>query len=90
MPLFKPTENDENKEFNEANYANKIAKYLQTDHNEAYVSEKELLDVIPLLPKIFSEPLTIFSDCFSFFKFIYHHIKDVLLRLDYNFYYNKQ
>lgn len=46
----------ENKEFNEANYANKIAKYLQTDHNEAYVSEKELLDVIPLLPKIFSEP----------------------------------
>ena len=46
----------ENKEFNEANYAKKIAEYLQTNHNEAYVSEKELLDVIPLLPKIYSEP----------------------------------
>ena len=49
----------ENKEFNEANYAKKIAEYLQTNHNEAYVSEKELLDVIPLLPKIYSSHLQI-------------------------------
>lgn len=44
------------KDFNEANYAKKISQHLQTDHNEAYVSEKDLLDVIPLLPNIYCEP----------------------------------
>ena len=34
----------------------KISQHLQTDHNEAYVSEKDLLDVIPLLPNIYCEP----------------------------------
>lgn len=45
------------KEFNEASYAKDIAMHLGTDHTELYVSEKELLDTVPLLPAIFSEPL---------------------------------
>ena len=44
------------KKFNEAHYAKKIADYLKTDHHEMYVSNNDLLDVIPQLPEIYSEP----------------------------------
>jgi asparagine synthase (glutamine-hydrolysing) len=43
-------------QFNEAPEAKKIAEYLGTDHTEYYVSAKEALEVIPLLPEIFDEP----------------------------------
>jgi asparagine synthase (glutamine-hydrolysing) len=49
------SEND----FNEAQYAKKIAKHLGTNHTELYVSSKAAMDVIPKLPTIYDEP---FSD----------------------------
>jgi asparagine synthase (glutamine-hydrolysing) len=49
----------DDKNHNEAINAKKIANYLNTDHTELYLNEKDILDVIPLLPFIFDEP---FSD----------------------------
>jgi len=46
----------EEQDFNEANFAKKISNHLKTDHSEAYVSEKDLINVIPLLPEIYCEP----------------------------------
>lgn len=46
----------EEKQYNEAEYAKDIAAHLNTDHTELYVSEKELLEVIPKLSEIFTEP----------------------------------
>jgi asparagine synthase (glutamine-hydrolysing) len=42
--------------YNEANYAAKVAKHLNTNHNELYVSDKNVRDVIPLIPQIYDEP----------------------------------
>lgn len=41
---------------NEARDSKKIAERLGTDHTELYISEKEIKDVIPMLPKFYSEP----------------------------------
>lgn len=46
----------ENKQFNEATHAKQISKHLGTEHHELYVSDKELLDVIPKLSTIYDEP----------------------------------
>jgi asparagine synthase (glutamine-hydrolysing) len=46
-------------EYNEATYAKEVASYLQTDHTELYVTEKQAMEVIPKLPFIYDEP---FSD----------------------------
>ena len=45
--------------YNEAKHAKEVAKYLNTDHAELYVSHQDALNVIPKLPKIYDEP---FSD----------------------------
>ncbi len=42
--------------YNEAHHAKKIAEYLGTDHTEYYVSEKEALDIVDMLPDMFDEP----------------------------------
>ena len=42
--------------YNEADHAKDIAAHLETDHQEFYVTGKEALDVIPLLPTIYDEP----------------------------------
>jgi asparagine synthase (glutamine-hydrolysing) len=46
----------EDPKFNEAQYAKSIANYLGTDHSELYISEGQMLEVIPDLSKIFCEP----------------------------------
>ncbi len=43
-------------EYDEAQYAKCIAGHLGTDHTELYVTSQEARDVIPKLPRIYSEP----------------------------------
>jgi len=45
---------DEN--YNEANYAKEIAKYLGTEYTEHYCSKQDAMDIIPKLPTIYDEP----------------------------------
>lgn len=45
------------KKYDEANYAKQVARHLGTDHTEFYVSAKDVLDVVPLLPAMFNEPM---------------------------------
>lgn len=46
----------ENNDYNEANYARKIAQYLETEHAELYLTEKDIYSVVPKLPYIYDEP----------------------------------
>ncbi|WP_111709652.1 asparagine synthase (glutamine-hydrolyzing) [Lutibacter citreus] len=46
------------KEYNEAEHAKKVANHIGTDHHEAYITSKEVLDIVPLLPKIYTEPFS--------------------------------
>lgn len=46
-------------DYNEAQHATAIARHLGTDHTEFCLTEKEAMEVIPLLPDIYDEP---FSD----------------------------
>ena len=42
--------------YDEAPYAKAVAKHLGTDHTELYMSEDDVVDVIPKLPSIYDEP----------------------------------
>ena len=46
----------DNAEFNEAESAKAVAKYLGTDHTELYVTPEEAMSVIPRLPSLYDEP----------------------------------
>ncbi len=45
--------------YNEATHAKQVAGRLGTDHTELYLTPKDALDVVPLLPSMYDEP---FSD----------------------------
>ncbi|HEX8173342.1 MAG TPA: asparagine synthase (glutamine-hydrolyzing) [Thermoanaerobaculia bacterium] len=42
--------------YDEAQYAAAVAKHLGTAHTELYVTPREAMDVIPLLPRMYDEP----------------------------------
>lgn len=42
--------------FNEAEYAKAIAKYIGTEHEELYISEREMLDVLKSISVYYDEP----------------------------------
>ncbi len=42
--------------FNEAEYARAVADHLQTEHTELYLSGRQAMEVIPLLPDLYDEP----------------------------------
>lgn len=49
----------DNKLYDEAVFAKDVANHIGSDHTELYVTERDALNVIPLLPSIYDEP---FSD----------------------------
>jgi asparagine synthase (glutamine-hydrolysing) len=59
MPIETFTIGFSEADYNEAIYANKIAKHLGTKHTELYVSSNDALSVVDKLPQIYDEP---FSD----------------------------
>ncbi|MEN3941010.1 asparagine synthase (glutamine-hydrolyzing) [Prosthecobacter sp. SYSU 5D2] len=48
-------------EYNEAEFAKAVAVHLKTDHTEMYVTGQDALDTIPLLPGLYDEPFSDYS-----------------------------
>lgn len=42
--------------YNEAKYAEAVAKHLGTDHTELYIGEQDMLDLVESIPKYYDEP----------------------------------
>ncbi|MBP9997231.1 MAG: asparagine synthase (glutamine-hydrolyzing) [Lachnospiraceae bacterium] len=47
----------EDERYDESEAADSIAKHLGTDHTSLTITERELQDIVPRLPRIFSEPM---------------------------------
>ena len=46
----------EDKEYDEAPFARQVAKYLETNHTEYYISHNEMLDLVRSIPIYYDEP----------------------------------
>lgn len=46
----------EQKEYNEAIYAKRIAEYLGTEHSELYIDKKDMIALVDSIPQFFDEP----------------------------------
>jgi asparagine synthase (glutamine-hydrolysing) len=44
--------------YNEATHAKKVAACLGTEHTELYLTAKDALDIVPLLPAMYDEPMS--------------------------------
>ena len=57
----------DDKKYDEAIFAVEVARHLGTDHTEMYVNDKDIQDVIPLLPEVYCEPFADSSQLPTFF-----------------------
>ncbi|GEP43766.1 asparagine synthase (glutamine-hydrolyzing) [Brevifollis gellanilyticus] len=48
-------------EYNEAEFAKEVAAHLKTDHTEMYMTGQNALDTIPLMPGMYDEPFSDYS-----------------------------
>ena len=48
----------EQKEYNEAEYAREVANHIGTNHHDAYMTNKDVIDIVPQIAKIYSEPFS--------------------------------
>lgn len=44
------------KEYNEAEYAKQISKYLGTDHTEMYITKEDMVSLVDSIPEYYDEP----------------------------------
>ncbi len=48
----------EQKEYNEAKYAKQVAEHIGTNHHDMYMSNKDVLDIVPKVSQIYTEPFS--------------------------------
>lgn len=56
MPLNTFCIGFENVDYNEAIYAKKIAEHIGSDHEELYITEKDVLELVDSIPQYYDEP----------------------------------